>query len=109
MVPFQSYELAVREDRCGPRSRVAIPALLDNDGLQCPAVVTDLAIGGFAAEIAVQLPLDAMCLLRLSGNRPLQSRVVWISDGLVGCSFERLMKPSALETLLKRWRDLDIR
>lgn len=104
-MPFQSYESAVLEDRCGARSEVAISALLDHNDKQWPIFVTDLSVAGFAAEIAVDLTIGAPCLLRLPNSVAMLSVVVWAKAGTVGCSFNRLLDPKTLERLLKWWRD----
>lgn len=104
-MPFQNYESAVLEDRCGARFRVAISALLDHNDDPYPVFVTDLSVAGFAAEIAVELPVGALCLLRLPNSVAMLSFVVWADAGTVGCSFNRLLDPETLQRLLKWWRD----
>ena len=103
---FLDYEAATREDRCGVRIGVSIPAMLDHDGRQHPIFVTDLGIAGFAAEISKELVSGASCRLRLPIVMPIKSLVTWCHAGLVGCSFERLLNPDTFDSLVAQWRDV---
>jgi hypothetical protein len=101
---FLDYEEATLEERCGVRSRVSIPAMLDFGDRQCPILVTDLGIAGFSGEISEQLPVRTRCQLKLPSFMPRQSVVTWLESGVVGCSFERLLSHATFDSLLAHWR-----
>lgn len=106
---YETYEVATREDRCGLRTRVLIPALLDHAGMQYPVLVTDVAIAGFAAEISGQLPTSVPCQLRIPDMMPMPCLVAWSKAEFVGCSFDWLLEPATLNSLLAKWRDVGSR
>ncbi|MFC0684790.1 MULTISPECIES: PilZ domain-containing protein [Sphingomonadaceae] len=102
--PPQRYEVAAQEDRSAPRVRIAIPAGFRASGTKgYQTAVRDLSLSGFSATAISRLHPGTYCWLTLPGMESLPSRVVWWQDGLVGCSFEQLLSPIILETILARW------
>ena len=99
------YEIAAQEDRCGARSRIAIPAQFrQSGGRGFPTVVHDLSIGGFSASALNRLQPGTLCWLTLPGLESLQAEVVWWENSLVGCAFANLLSPIVHDNILARFR-----
>ena len=99
------YALAAQEDRCAPRSRIAIPASLRaSGGRSFQTQVLDLSLGGFSAACVNRMHAGALCWLTLPGLESLQAVVVWWQDNLVGCAFANLLSPIVHDNILARYR-----
>lgn len=99
------YSHAAQEDRCGPRTRISIPAALRPSGSKgFQTVVHDLSISGFSAMAINRLHPGTLCWLTLPTLQSMEAKVVWWNNGLVGCAFEDLMSPIIHEQLLARWQ-----
>lgn len=73
-IPFR---LAAQEDRCGPRTRLTIPATLRASGGRAfQSVVHDLSISGFSATSINRMHEGHLCWLTLPGLESLQAEVV---------------------------------
>ncbi|MBC2668069.1 PilZ domain-containing protein [Novosphingobium piscinae] len=100
-----SYFHAAQEDRCAPRTRVGIPAVLRASGGRAfQTVVHDLSLGGFCCSAVNRMSPDTICWITLPGLQSLQSRVIWWDASLVGCAFDNLLSPVVLENILARWQ-----
>jgi len=98
------YSLAAQEDRCAPRTRIAIPATFrasGSKGLQ--TVVQDLSLSGFSAVAINRLRPGTLCWLTLPGLESLQAEVIWWDNGMVGCAFSQLLSPIVHDNLIARW------
>ena len=101
---MQSYEMAAREDRCAPRTKLTIPASLRPlSGRAFQSVVHDLSIAGFSATAINRLHEGQICWLTLPGLEALQCEVVWWEGGKVGCAFADLLSPIVHDNLLQRY------
>lgn len=99
------YEIAAQEDRCAPRTKLAIPAQLRISGARgFQTVVHDLSLSGFSATSINRLHPGAVCWLTLPGLESLQAQVVWWENNLGGCAFQNLLSPIVHDTILARWR-----
>ena len=99
------YALAAQEDRCAPRSRIAIPASLrPSGGRSFQTQVLDLSLGGFSAACVNRMHPGSLCWLTLPGLESLQAEVVWWQDNLVGCAFANLLSPIVHDSILARYR-----
>ena len=99
------YALAAQEDRCAPRTRIAIPASLrPSGGRSFQTQVLDLSLGGFSASCVNRMHAGALCWLTLPGLESLQAEVVWWQDNLVGCAFANLLSPIVHDNVLARYR-----
>jgi len=99
-----SYRLAAQEDRCAPRTRIAIPASLRPSGSKgFQTVVQDLSLSGFSAMAINRLHAGNLCWLTIPGLESLQAEVIWWNNGLVGCAFSQLLSPIVHDNLLARW------
>jgi|TARA_R100000049_G_C1951138_1_gene99053 hypothetical protein len=101
----QSYEHAVQEDRCAPRTKLAIPSQLRvSGGGTFRTVVHDLSIAGFSASSIGRLHPDQACWLTLPGLQPIEARVVWWNHSIAGAAFENMIATEVLDDLLSVWR-----
>lgn len=99
------YFAAAQEDRCAPRTRIAIPATLRVSGARgFQTVIHDLSLGGFCAAAVSRLHPGTVCWLTLPGLESLQAEVVWWDSSLAGCSFDSLLSPIVHDNILTRWR-----
>ena len=99
-----SYLRAAQEDRCAPRTRLAIPARLRTAGNRpFETVVHDLSASGFSASTINRLRPGTLCWLTLPGLESLQAEVMWWDARLAGCAFMQMLSPLVQENLLARW------
>ena len=99
-----SYADAAQENRCAPRTKIAIPAQLRIDGGKTfRTVVHDLSIAGFSAASIGRLDPQQLCWLLLPGHQPIASRVVWWDRCIAGASFDNMIEQSVLDGLLGQW------
>ena len=99
------YALAAQEDRCAPRTRIAIPAQLRPSGSKgFQTVVQDLSISGFSCMSINRIHAGTLVWLTLPGLQSLQAEVIWWNNSLVGCAFDKLLSPIVYENILSRWR-----
>jgi PilZ domain len=99
------YDTAALEDRCAPRVKIRIPALLRQSGnTGFAVVVTDLSTAGFQCEALTGMPAGARCWLALPGLSPIESQLVWNNGRNVGCAFVNLLNDSVLQSILNRFR-----
>lgn len=99
------YSVASQEDRCAPRTRIAIPASLrPSGGRAFQTSVQDLSLGGFSAVSLTKMHPGSLCWLTLPGLESLQAEVVWCSNGMVGCAFANLLSPIIHDSVLSRYR-----
>lgn len=98
------YAHAAQEDRCAPRMRITIPAMLRPSGSKgFQTVVDDLSISGFSAMAINRLHPGTYCWLTLPGLESMQAQVVWWENGVVGCAFQTLLSPIIHDSVLTRW------
>ena len=98
------YELAAQEDRCSPRTKLAIPAQLRAAGGRAyQTQVHDLSISGFCATAVNRMYPGQTCWLTLPGLSSLQAEVVWWEGSQVGCAFSDLLSTIVHENLLSRY------
>lgn len=101
---FSLYEQASLEDRCAPRSRLAVPASLRQSGGKAfQTVVRDISIAGFCAGSLNRMHPGTKCWLTMPGLEALQAEVVWWNNSLVGCAFANMMNQIVLDSLVARW------
>jgi hypothetical protein len=99
------YEIAAQEDRCAPRTRIAIPASLRASGAKSfSTTVNDLSLSGFSAVSLNKMFPGSLCWLTLPGLESLQAEVVWWQNSLVGCAFQNLLSPIVHDNILTRYR-----
>jgi hypothetical protein len=99
------YFSAAQEDRCAPRTRISIPAMLRVSGARgFQTVVHDLSVSGFCAAAVNRLHTGTVCWLTLPGLEALQAEVVWWDNSLTGCAFDNLLSPIVHDNILNRWR-----
>ncbi|MGC1271659.1 MAG: PilZ domain-containing protein [Croceibacterium sp.] len=99
------YDIAAQEDRCAPRTKLAIPAQLRISGARgFQTVVHDLSLSGFSATAINRMHPGSVCWLTLPGLESLQAQVVWWENNLGGCAFLNLLSPIVHDTILARWR-----
>ncbi len=104
--PGDAYFAAAQEDRCVPRTRIAIPASLrPSGGRGFQTVVRDLSAGGFAASAINRMQPGAVCWLTLPGLESLQAEVAWWNNSMVGCGFWQMLSPLVLDNMIMRWRN----
>ena len=98
------YHFASQEDRCGPRTKLTIPATLRASGGRAfQSVVHDLSISGFSAASINRMHDGQMCWLTLPGLESLQAEVVWWDNCIVGCAFTELLSPIVHDNILQRY------
>lgn len=99
------YADAVQEDRCAPRTKLAIPAQLRvSGGRTFRTVVHDLSIAGFSASSIGRLHPEQACWLTLPSLQPIEARVVWWNHSIAGAAFENMLAAEVLDDLLSVWR-----
>lgn len=99
-----NYADAAQEDRCAPRTKIAIPAQLRVSGSRAfKTVVHDLSIAGFSASSIGRLQPDQICWLTLPGLQAIQSRIVWWDRSIAGAAFDSMIDPSVLDDILRHW------
>lgn len=100
-----SYGQSAFEDRCAPRQRVHIPAVLRPSGERgFNTVVVDLALAGFCANAVHRMYAGNRCWLSLPNMEALLAEVVWWDSGRVGCAFDKLLSPIIHDNILVRFR-----
>jgi hypothetical protein len=98
------YDTAALEDRCAPRIKIRIPALLRQSGnTGFAVVVTDLSVAGFQCEALTGMPAGARCWLALPGLSPIQSELIWNNGRAVGCAFSNILNQAVLDSILRRF------
>ena len=99
-----SYSDAVQEDRCVPRTKIAIPAQLRISGSRAfKTVVHDLSMAGFSASSIGRLHADQICWLTLPDLQSIQGRIVWWDRSIAGAAFDNMIDPVVLENIITRW------
>lgn len=99
------YDDAVQEDRCAPRTKIAIPAQLRISGSRAfRTVVHDLSMAGFSASSIGRLHADQICWLTLPGLQSIQGRIVWWDRSIAGAAFDNMIDPSVLDDILAQWQ-----
>ena len=99
------YHIAAQEDRCAPRTKIAIPAQLRASGARSfHTVVNDLSLSGFSATAITRMYPGSVCWLTLPGLESLQAEVVWWENNLTGCAFANLLSPIVHDNILARYR-----
>ncbi len=97
------YMLAAQEDRCGPRTRLAIHSQLRVSGARAfQTEVLDLSISGFSAKSIGRMHEGQLCWLTLPGLESLPAQVVWWEDCVVGCAFTELLNPIVHDSIIER-------
>lgn len=97
-----SYMIAAQEDRCAPRVRLEIPAMLRPSGTHAFATtLIDLSLGGFAAKAVTGMPTGTLCWLSVGPLKGLQAEVVWNDGQTVGCAFANLLNPAVFDAVLR--------
>ncbi|MFA7588487.1 MAG: PilZ domain-containing protein [Novosphingobium sp.] len=98
------YASAAQEDRCAPRTRIAIPGQFRASGAKgFQTTVLDLSLSGFSCDAVSRLHPGTVCWLTLPGLQSLQAEVVWWNASVVGCAFAQLLNPIVHDGLLARW------
>lgn len=101
----ERYEIAAQEDRCSPRTKLAIPAQLRvSGGRRFQTVVHDLSLSGFSATSINRMQPGSMCWMTLPGLESLAAEVIWWEGNLVGCAFQSLLNPIVHDNILARYR-----
>lgn len=99
------YMTAAQEDRCAPRTRIAIPATLRmSGGRGFQTVVHDLSISGFCCAAINRAHAGTVCWLTLPGLESLQGEVIWWDNSLAGCAFTSLLSPIVHDNILARYQ-----
>ena len=99
------YMVAAMEDRCAPRTKLAIPAVLRfSGGRGFHTMVNDLSLSGFCASSVNRVHPGSVCWLTLPGLESLQSEVIWWDNSLIGCAFDNLISAIVHENLLARFQ-----
>ena len=97
-----NYAVAAQEDRCAPRIKLELPAMLRPSGAHAFATtVIDLSLGGFAAQAVTGIHAGSICWLSIGSLKGLQAEVVWNDGQTVGCAFADLLNPAVFDSLLK--------
>ena len=98
------YIRASQEDRCAPRTKLAIPGQLRASGGRAfQTLVHDLSISGFSAASLNRIHEGQICWLTLPGLESLQGQVVWWENRMVGCAFAELLSPFVHENIIARY------
>lgn len=101
----ERYDIAAQEDRCAPRTRIAIPASLRaSGGRSFQTMVHDLSLGGYCASAVNRLQPGTICWITLPGLESLQSEVIWWNNSLIGCAFQNLLSTVVYDNILSRWQ-----
>ncbi len=104
-ISSHGYQRAAQEDRCGPRTRLAIPSQLRaSGGRGFRTFVQDLSISGFSAAAINRMHPGQLCWLTMPGLESLQAQVVWWQDCTVGCAFAELLSPIVHDAIIARYR-----
>ncbi len=105
MAPSEmTYSAAAQEDRCAPRTKIAIPSQMRVSGSPAfKTVVHDLSIAGFSASSIGRLQPDQICWLTLPGLQSIQARVVWWDRSIAGGAFDAMIDQSVLDDILRHW------
>lgn len=104
--PGDSYFAAAQEDRCAPRTRIAIPATLrPSGGRGFQTVVRDISTAGFAASAICRMHAGTICWISLPGLESFQAEVMWWNNSVVGCGFSQMLSPLVVDNLILRWRN----
>ena len=99
-----SYQHAVQEDRCAPRTKIAIPSQLRISGSRAfKTVVHDLSLAGFSASSIGRLHPDQVCWLTLPGLQSIQGRIVWWDRSIAGAAFDQMIDSRVLDDILDQW------
>lgn len=104
------YRVAAQEDRCGPRTKLTIPATFRASGGRAfQTVVHDLSISGFSASSINRMHEGQMCWLSMPGLEALESEVVWWDNCIVGCAFAELLSPIVHDNILLRYSNVGLK
>ena len=104
MKTTDAYANAAQEDRCAPRTKIAIPSQLRVSGSRAfNTVVHDLSVAGFSASSIGRLQADQICWLTLPGLQSIPGRIVWWDRSIAGAAFDMMIDQAVLEDMLGRW------
>ena len=96
-----AYALAAQEDRCAPRIKIDLPAMLRPSGSNAFATtIVDLSLGGFAANAVTGMRAGARCWLSVGPCKGLEAEVVWNDGTAIGCAFVTLLNQAVLEAII---------
>ncbi len=96
-----AYVRASQEDRCAPRMKIEIPAMLRPSGANgFPTTIVDLSLGGFAAKAVTGMRAGALCWLSIGSCKGLQAEVVWNDGTNIGCAFADLLNPAVFDSIV---------
>lgn len=96
-----SYAFAAQEDRCAPRTRLSMEAMLRPSGQQgFKVVIRDLSLGGFACEAVTSMRPGQLCWITLPGLSALQAELVWNDGHMVGCAFANLLNQAVHDAII---------
>jgi len=102
---MDNYAEASLEDRCAPRYKLKIPAMLRPSGSQGFHIsVQDLSLSGFSAEAFTGQPLSTRIWLTIPGLSPIEGSIVHNDGTTIGCAFTNLLNPAVFENLVARYR-----
>lgn len=97
----ERYVRAAQEDRCAPRHRIELSAVLrPSGGVGFATSVTDLSLSGFSVRAVSGVHAGTLCWLSVGHLKGLQAEVVWNDGSSVGCAFATLLNPAVFEALV---------
>ena len=102
------YATAAMEDRSAPRIKIQIPASLRQSGSSGFSVmIKDLSLSGFAAEALTGMRQGTRVWIAIPSLSPLQAEVEWNDGIMIGCSFNNLLNPAVLKSILDQYHSID--
>ncbi len=108
--PIYHYQQATLEDRCSPRTKLRIPSSLRPSGFKgFSVIVQNLSLSGFAAEACTGMKSGTRIWLTMPGMGPLQAEIAWNDGTVIGCAFTNLLNPAVLDSILKRFTEVEER
>ena len=98
------YARVAQENRCAPRTKIAIPSELSfGKSRKFKTVVHDLSIAGFSASAMRRLEPDQTGWLTLPGLQAISCKVVWWDRSIAGAAFDNLLDQAVLDDILRQW------
>jgi hypothetical protein len=94
-------QIPITDGRKAERRIVNLAAALREQGARSvKVVVVDISVGGFKAETEEPHSEGDEVWLKLPGQEPRRSKVVWLKGKDIGCEFEWPLHPSELEAIV---------
>ena len=76
-------------------------------GIKCTINVVDISMTGFRMECLTYLSDSQVIVLSIPGFQPLRAKIMWQTEWMYGCAFERPLHVAVYEHLVRSYPSLE--